>query len=353
MSAVASPSGAGQSPLSGTVPGKLMVAGEYAVLRPDGLCVAAAVGQVARWQLAPPEPWPTLTLHAFDQTWRWPMQALLAEPLPTGLGSFAAGALQAAAAVWAQSVENEDPAAAARSFPGASITLQVSGSVGGAKLGLGTSAAVTVAVLQAAAAAVQAQPTAAEVAALARGVHHRLQNGQGSGYDVTTQALGGVVRYQRSPDRATRLQWPQGLHALALYTGEPAATQKHLDGQQPGPAALDAIADAARQLADAWSTAPADVLLDHLRAAEAAFDLAAADAPHLLPPSVRAVRETIAAAGAVARTSGAGGGDCVWAFASDPAVLTALASTWQAQGRLVVVQLPAHLAPEQGDSDGL
>lgn len=344
MSALAWPAGVVPSAQAGTVPGKLMVAGEYAVLQPDGLCVAAAVGQVARWRLEPSDTVPEVTLHAFDQTWRWSIPALLGGPVPAGLGAFAAGALQAANDAWGS---------AAADFPGASIALDVAGSVGGSKLGLGTSAAVTVAVLQACAAAVGLSVPAQQVAQLARGVHHRLQNGQGSGYDVTTQALGGVVRYERSPDRATWLQWPAGLHALALYTGEPAATQKHLDGKQPGPAALGAMAAAARQLASAWSSASPEALLAHLRACEAAFDLAAADAPHLLPESVRAVRHAIAAAGAVARTSGAGGGDCVWAFAAEASALDALATAWQAAGRLVVARLPADLAPEHEESHGV
>lgn len=310
-----------------------MIAGEYAVLAPDGCCLAVAVGQLARWQLAAPAGQAELTLRAFEKTWQWPLDALLQGPLPQGLGSFAAGALQAAAQRW--------PA----HLPLQSIDLQVAGSVGGAKLGLGTSAAVTVAVLSAWAAAQQQTPTPADMATLGRHVHHTLQNGQGSGYDVTTQAMGGVVAYRRSPDRAEPLTWPNGLYGLALYTGEPAATQKHLDSQQPGPAALAAIAQAAQTLLADWTTASPAHLLADIAQCEQAFDLAAADAPHLLPASVQSVRHQIAAAGCVARTSGAGGGDCVWAFATEAATLEELASAWSAAGKLVVARVPQDLQP--------
>jgi len=318
---------------AGTVPGKLMIAGEYAVLAPDGCCLAVAVGQLARWRLAQPAGEAILTLQAFDKTWQWPVAALLQGQLPQGLGSFAAGALRAAAERW--------PA----TLPLPSMDLQVAGSVGGAKLGLGTSAAVTVAVLSAWAAAQHQLTEPADLAALGRQVHHTLQNGQGSGYDVTTQAMGGVVAYRRSPDRAEPLGWPTGLYGLALYTGEPAATQKHLDGQQPGAAALAAIAVAARKLLADWSSAGPAQLLSQIADCERAFDLAAADAPHLLPASVQTVRQQIAAAGCVARTSGAGGGDCVWAFATDPATLQALANAWTAASKLVVARVPQDLQP--------
>ena len=307
------------------VPGKLMLAGEYAVLRPHGLALAVAVGQVARARLSPGEP--GVTVHAFDQTF-----ALAAnQHEATGLPGFAARALGWLAEYHGLRLKRH-------------LTLEVAGAVGGAKVGLGTSAAVTVATLRAVLQGAQVVWPADQVADAARQIHGAGQ-GAGSGYDVTAIAFGGCVAYARTPDRAHRMAWPAGLHGLALFSGAPALTQAALERVPIADAHLDAIDRAARQLLAVWQGAPAAILAA-LQACDAAFLQAATADPGLVPPHVASVRARIAAHGCVARASGAGGGDCVLAFAADAVALASLAADWRAGGGHVVASLPQDIAPE-------
>ena len=307
------------------VPGKLMLAGEYAVLRPHGVALAVAVGEVVRSSLTPGAP--RVTMHAFEQTFELPAD----ERIAPGLLGFAARTL-----AWAESHHGIQLRA--------HLTLHVTGAIGGAKVGLGTSAAVTVATLRAVVQSAGAHWSAARIAEAARQIHGAGQ-GAGSGYDVTTIAFGGCVAYQRTPDRAHHLLWPRGLVGLALFSGAPAPTQAALNKPPVATHHLDAIDDAARALIAAWSE-PVPAILARLHACDDAFLAAAADDPDLLPPEILSVRARIAAHVCVARASGAGGGDCVLAFADDIDAVRALAQDWERSGGHVVAQFPNHIAPE-------
>jgi len=114
----------------------------------------------------------------------------------------------------------------------------------GTKLGLGSSAALTVALAGAGCRAAQGNLdglTLARVVAL----HRALQGGRGSGVDVAASLLGGVVVYRLTEGgplaQATAL--PQGLHLLALASGDSFST----------PAALDRLAAWARDDAGQWA----------------------------------------------------------------------------------------------------
>ncbi len=307
------------------VPGKLMLAGEYAVLRPNGVALAVAVGEVALAELT--DGAADVTLHAFGQTF------VLAAGTrhPTGLLGFVARALN-----W---LEQHQGARLTRH-----LTLHVAGAIGGAKVGLGTSAAVTVATLRAVLHDAGTQWPAAQVADAARQIHGAGQ-GAGSGYDVTTIAHGGCIAYHRTPDRAVRLTWPTGLHGVALFSGEPAPTQAALDKLPMAAAHLDAMHDAAQVLLSVWQ-GPVAAILDALRACDAAFLAAAADDASLVPPHVVDLRARIASHGCLARASGAGGGDCVLAFADDAEAIARLAIDWQSSGGHLVALLPHDIAPE-------
>jgi len=307
------------------VPGKLMLGGEYAVLRPGGLCLAVAVGRLVELALGDPVPEPRLTLAAFGQSW-----TVGADSTGSGLAGFAAATL-----AWL--------AAQAGLRPLRALHLRVGGAIGGAKVGLGTSAAVTVATLRAALAACETTWPADRVAAAARAVHAHHQGARGSGYDVTTIACGGVLAF-RPDEGATALRWPAGLYAAALFSGAPAPTAEALARAPLPRAALDAIASAAEGLLEAFGRQQAAAVLAAAAACEAAFGLAADAEPRLLPAASREVREVIAAAGCVARTSGAGGGDCVLAFATNPAAIDRAIAGWWACGGHVVARLPTDLA---------
>ncbi len=307
------------------VPGKLMLAGEYAVLRPHGVALAVAVGDVVRSKLSLDAP--GVTMHAFDQTF-----VLESKPWhATGLLGFVARAL-----AWLEQHAGLSLAC--------HLTLDVTGAVGGAKVGLGTSAAVTIATVRAVLEDRRVQWSPGQLAEAARQIHAGGQ-GTGSGYDVTTIAFGGCVAYERSPDRARHVPWPSGLYGLALFSGEPAPTQAALDKVPMAQARLDAIDRAARYLLQVWS-GPPSVILTALQACDDAFVTAATDDPSLIPPPIAAVRERIVANGCVTRASGAGGGDCVLAFADNADAITRLAHDWQCRGGHLVAHLPADIAPE-------
>ena len=301
-----------------------MLAGEYAVLRPHGLCVAVAVGEVVRatWTPGPAQ----LVMRAFAQV----MPVDVAAESADGLPGYVVGALR-----WLRA--HHLP------FPDQTLTLDVQGAVGGSKVGLGTSAAVTVATLGAVLDAHGCAWTPDEVAAAAREIHGTGQ-GAGSGYDVTTIAHGGCVQYERSPDRAAARPWPVGLHGAALFSGQSAATAPALQKAPMSTRHLDAIDAAARGLADAW-TGPVAGILAALATCDAAYVAAAVDDPALVPPAIVHTRAAITAAGCVPRGSGAGGGDCVLAFSDDPGRIATLCNDWIAQGNTVVARLPADLAP--------
>lgn len=304
-----------------------MLAGEYAVLRPNGLALAVAVGEVARAKLTPGAPF--VTVHAFDKTFSLPPD----ERNAAGLLGFVARALaflEVRHGLWLRSA----------------LTLDVAGAVGGTKVGLGTSAAVTVATLRAVLADAGMRWTAAEVSEAAREIHGAGQ-GAGSGYDVTTIATGGCIAYRRTPDRAESLRWPQGLFGAALYSGEPAPTQAALQKTPMLDAHLADIQQTCEALLATWTDAPRPILRA-LAACDAAFLRAAERDASLVPPHVAALRARIAAHGCVARASGAGGGDCVLAFADDATAIAAIVADWQFTGGHVVALLPAEIAPISG-----
>ena len=103
------------------------------------------------------------------------------------------------------------------------------------KLGLGSSAALTVALTSALVAlAGQATATADRAGWLTRllDLHRSFQGGQGSGVDVATSLCGGLLSYRLQgsdgrPD-ATPLPWPAALHRAFIWSGNSASTPKFL-----------------------------------------------------------------------------------------------------------------------------
>ena len=315
-------------PYAWTVPGKLMVAGEYAVLRDGGVAVACAVGRVVEVRVHPGAP-RVATVTAFGKVaaagWDDDPAA------ESGLLAFVTAGLAAS-----------ERSGLSRCDAGMDFTVHAQ--VGAAKVGVGTSAAVTVAAVLAAlgpggldAARIR------QVTELAVAVHARLQGGRGSGYDIGAIAHGGAIAWHRTPDRATALPWPAGVCAAALWSGQPAATAEQLQRPAPDPAALDRIDAAARDLLQAWH-AGGPPLLDAIRACEAAFTHAATGARHLANPALAALASLVGASGGIARTSGAGGGDCLIAWCSDRSQRTALVAAAGIRGFPCVALLPEDLA---------
>ena len=195
----------------------------------------------------------------------------------------------------------------------------------GTKIGLGSSAAMTVALCA-------AIHDSADVAPIARRAHRRFQGGVGSGVDVATSLHGGLIEYRTDGARAVAIDWPAGLRFRLIWSGIAASTRDRLsrlgagtDANRPSRVRLSA---AARRMARAWRSGDAGSIIeayrayiDDLHSFSVDHDLGIFDAGH---------EELCAAAAAenlVYKPCGAGGGDIGIVFASDDAALDAFVGT--------------------------
>jgi len=233
-----------------SAPGKLVISGEYAVL--DGApAISASVDRravasmaaSASWSVACPgflEGEHSFSLASEPGRLSWPAGSSPVPLLDAVFTEFAGGGIGPYA-----------------------ITLDTSAfQIDGDKLGLGSSAALTVA-LSAALAAAQGNNPANAVFASARSAHRRLQRGKGSGVDVATSFCGGVIRYRADAGVAEPLDWPQGLHAAVLWSGVEARTTDklaRLAAAKPHPS-RPALGAAAERVADAWQSGNAETVL--------------------------------------------------------------------------------------------
>jgi phosphomevalonate kinase len=214
------------------------------------------------------------------------------------------------------------------------------------KLGLGSSAAVTVALLGALLRmAGRGSLPVADVLALACDAHRRLQGGAGSGIDVATAIVGGVagVEYPEPGGTPTvlALRWPDHLHCLAIWTGRSASTPDMLGRlrifQAASPTAsaghLGRLGAASTEALAAWRAGDAAAVLaavatfaTALRALDAAASIGIWAGGH-------AELATLAAGhGVCYKPSGAGGGDYGLALADDPGLLATLRGAAEAAG---------------------
>ena len=171
------------------------------------------------------------------------------------------------------------------------------------KIGLGSSAALTVAL-------VAALTASTDVLDGARHVHRLFQRGSGSGVDIAAGVTGGLIEYGMNGTQVLTLPWPDDLAYRLIWTGVPVSTRSKL-GQLRGAnrrPSREALAKAATSIAAAWRSA-ADVLaelqayIEVLRQFSDEHDLGIFDAGH-----DKLVAEA-RSAGLVYKPCGAGGGD--------------------------------------------
>ena len=279
-----------------SAPGKLMIAGEYTVVIPGGPALAVAIDRRV-----------TVTIEPGGDRWRVTSEAMgLHEADPEQVPVLSA-ALNA--------VEGLPDAA--------HITVDSELGIGPQKPGLGASAAVTVATLGALKGLAGLEPpTLAEAIA----VHREAQGGKGSGYDVATSLMGGVCLFDSAaePATVTHVEWPAGLKARVFFTGHGASTvallervfgwrEEDVDDME---SYLVPLMQETRELIEAWGTNDVSRILTAI--AQAQEELDAFDRAGEIGVYAGGQMQLLAAiedVGAIGRTSGAGGGDCVWAFA--------------------------------------
>jgi phosphomevalonate kinase len=201
-----------------TVPGNLLLLGEYAVIEEGGLGLALAVD---RRVVVDVQPSSTLTVEGrwAGQTVHWSDEAPESSPL-----------IRAVVEAWREqlyarggsSAENENPELRDIREPAARISVDSSAFfAGGRKRGFGSSAAVTAALTCALLylSGLSGSRLIRHAARLALLAHRRVQSGRGSGYDVYASLFGGfgcVVGGAAPTWQAVRLSW---LPSLYVFSG--------------------------------------------------------------------------------------------------------------------------------------
>ena len=310
-----------------TAPGKLVIAGEYAVLY-GGSAIAVAVGRRAEARLNTGGECSELHIANTEERYGFELtrSALQWHQDPGAQGDL----LEAAVTVLS--------ASGAELSKLAPFTLQLCSrefytvkDAVTAKLGLGSSAAIAVALSSCLQHAVGERPDVATALA----VHREFQSGQGSGIDVCTSYYGGTIALaaDNGGDSATvrPIVWPEQLHILPVWTGRTASTAamlQHLNKYavtQPAQHAELISSLSARSAAVLHAcTDEADVtalltsliaFTEELRAFDDATGLGIWSAEHI------ALAQLADKAGLVYKPSGAGGGDFGLAFATDREML--------------------------------
>jgi phosphomevalonate kinase len=139
----------------------------------------------------------------------------------------------------------------------------------GLKLGLGSSAAVSVALT---AALQQFAAGHGDAGTIAMEAHHRFQGGRGSGVDVAASLHGGVILYRRAGSEARQLGWPAGLCYRFLWSGQVTSTAGKLEklierrGQLAASDSKTMLENLAEDVAAAWSLGDGRQILEAIPA---------------------------------------------------------------------------------------
>ena len=385
-----------QTSVHASAPGKLYIAGEYAVVHPGHAALLIAVDRYVHVTLTPTgTEVGTLRSDASDPTKpdeapvRWevstdPTAAARFHSDETGVHKYVAAA-----------VLTVERWRAEKHLPTSGYDIDISShlddATSGDKFGLGSSAAVTVATVAAAARHHGLQPTPEQIYRLAAIATVRV-TAKTSGGDVAASALGGWVEYH-SPDRT----W---LEDRAWGSGSRTTTISDLlAGEWPG-LSLRRITPAAPgiQLSVGWTGTPADTTElvgdvvkktalpdDLLRRSDAAVDhlvealtsdnggreansdgrttsatgntvaqarqvlgeIAAQRGVAIETPALRTLITTALDEEWWAKSSGAGGGDCGIALAAPGVDAHALHERWTAAG---IRPLNLHVSPTGADT---
>lgn len=296
----------GGLPLSASAPGKVLLCGEYAVL--DGApAICMAINRRVHVSLsAAPGDHHVVTSPGFttvtgrfrsgDRGFEW----------LEGAGEFAL-------------VESIWQTARPRNVGPLSVELESGDCYDDKrKMGMGSSAAMVVALAGALCSVAETDGTASAVAFAA---HRHWQGGLGSGVDVACSISGGLVEYSMGMTPGECIDWPAGLVAGFVDTGTSASTRDKLErlGKQVARPSRAALVLAARRLAQAWSRGVISELLTEYRdyvnvlgEFSADYGLGIFDAGHAELAAAAAAR------GLVYKPCGAGGGDIGVVLATDP-----------------------------------
>jgi phosphomevalonate kinase len=189
------------------------------------------------------------------------------------------------------------------------------------KIGVGSSAALTVALATALSAL-----CGYDNADVARRAHREFQGGTGSGVDIACSLVGGVVEYRIDDTASRNLLWPADLHYAVFWSGVAADTRSKLEHlqTQAGTSARRDLGDASECFAAAFRNGAVAAIIKELgRYNEVLHDFDAAHGLGIFDAGHAALTAAAASHGVVYKPCGAGGGDIGIALA---AVADSLAS---------------------------
>ena len=302
--------------ITASAPGKLVLSGEYAVL--DGapaICVAVDRRAVV-----------TIDTHDGDS------HLVKAPGFTAATGRFRVESGELAwldggrdfrlfEAVWNAS----RPAPATRRLAISLDTAVFRDPGSGRKIGLGSSAALTVAL------ATALHALGGENAGnVAHAAHRLFQGGSGSGVDIACSMAGGIVEYRMAGPQSTPTEWPAGLHFSVFWSGVSADTGGRLAqfADQPGSSSRRDLGEASTSVAAAFERGRATDVIAGLGAyTEALLHFDAAHGLGIFDAGHKALAERAAEAGMVYKPCGAGGGDIGIALATSRASLASFEET--------------------------
>ena len=251
--------------ITATAPGKAVVCGEYVVMR-DAPAIAAAVDRRVSVSLeeSSGECHSISAPGYLEGNWSFRLnetgEFAWQEPLP-GSSSFSL----------VEEIWKSFAAVAWTPLQLVIDTREFCDAATGLKLGLGSSAAVSVALA----------------------AHDRFQGGRGSGIDVATCLHGGVIFYRRAATEARQVGWPAGLHYRFLWSGRAVVTAEKLaklsgpTGQDAASESMNRLSGHAEKVSVAWSLGDSRQVLeafpayiDALRQFSIDHDLGIFDAGH-------------------------------------------------------------------------
>lgn len=336
-------------PVQTSAPGKLVLIGEYAVLF-GAPAVVIAVNRRARVELVP----------SAGGRWSFTAPGLAAEPADLELGANGDLSWLGDAATARRHfglVERllngltEAGIIEPRALPPLAATLDTRAFFDGSgderkKLGLGSSAALTVALASALLGwAGKERPPDPEWLRTLVDLHRGMQGGLGSGIDVAASLLGGVVRYQLEgagvEPVAAALALPEDLQMLCIWTGRPASTGDLLarleasreEDPQAVEQALGRLGEVSVEGVGALERGRSADFLEVVEAFwDALEDLGREIGLPILSDEHRRLHRLASEFGVRYKPSGAGGGDFGLAFTTDPGQAAAMAARATADG---------------------
>lgn len=212
-------------------------------------------------------------------------------------------------------------------LPGEAFVARSSSLYAGAlKLGLGSSAAVTAgavaSVYHGAGRDVEDDATRREMWSIAREVHDAIQGARGSGIDIAASLFGGMLIMRRGPGSQPSFEpWvpPPGIRWAFVWTGQEASTRALLESvrgfKEQAPRAYSRLTgemgDLAERMARGGTKDVAVVLEVFAGYARLLDDLGRAAGARLITPPMARLLEAARDCGGAAKPSGAGGGDIV------------------------------------------